>query len=143
MSLISYSLYLPVIRENWTLEDNLLQQLDQLVGEVGGHEGLDGDADVLRVLGLGQGGLDHLVNQRPPELVLVGQDLGKYFALLYNKTKSLKSPEMKEGWMTNDEWQMMKDEWKWRKMMKNDGWMMKDDGWMMISLQLHFGPNEG
>ena len=104
--------YLPVIRENWTLQDNLLQQLNQLVGQVGGHEGLDGDADVLRVLGLGQGGLDHLVNQRPPELVLVGQDLEKYFALLYNKLKSLKVAKWRE-----DEWRMMKD----------DGWMMKDN----------------
>ena len=42
---------------------------------------------------------------------------------LQKQAERLKSLEMKEGWMKNDEG--MKDEW-----MKNDkGWRMKDEGW--------------
>jgi len=64
-----------VIREDRALQDNLLEELNQLVGKVGGHKCLDCDGDVLRVLGLGQGSLHHLVNQGPPVLVLVIEHL--------------------------------------------------------------------
>ena len=65
-----------MITEDGVINDDLLQQLNQLVGQVGGHEGLDGDGDVLGVLSLGQRRLDHLIDQRPPILVLVVQHLG-------------------------------------------------------------------
>ena len=44
------------------------------------------------------------------------------------QAEKLKSREMKEGWMKNDEvW--MKDEWR---MMKDEGWMMKDDDFKLL-----------
>ena len=73
---ISLPAYIPVVREHGVLQHNFLQQLNQLIGQVSGHEGLHGDGDVLGVLGLGQGGLDHLVDQGSPVLVLVIEDLG-------------------------------------------------------------------
>ena len=44
------------------------------------------------------------------------------------QAEKLKSREMKEGWMKNDEWWRKNDEEWW---MKNDkGWMKNDKGWM-------------
>ena len=40
----------PVIREDGVLQHNLLEQLDELVGQIGGHEGLHRHRDVFRVL---------------------------------------------------------------------------------------------
>ena len=54
----------PVIREDGVLQHNLLKQLNELVGEVGGHEGLHRHGDVLRVLCLRQGRLYHLVEEQ-------------------------------------------------------------------------------
>ena len=43
------------------------------------------------------------------------------------QAEKLKSREMKEGWMKNDEWwRIMKDEWI---MMKDEWIMMKDEWW--------------
>ena len=49
-----------MIREDGFLQDNLLEQLNQLVGQVGGHGCLHRHGDVLGVLGLRQGRLYHL-----------------------------------------------------------------------------------
>lgn len=50
----------PVLAEDRVIEDNLLQQLNQLVGQVCSHEGLDCDRHLLWVLGLRQRCLHHL-----------------------------------------------------------------------------------
>ena len=47
---------------------------------------------------------------------------------ILQQAEKLKSREMKEGWMKNDDGWMKNDEWR---MMKDEGWMMKDEGWMM------------
>ena len=50
------------------------------------------------------------------------------FQIFNQQAEKLKSREMKEGWMKNDEvW--MKDEWR---MMKDEGWMMKDDDFKLL-----------
>ena len=49
-----------MLTEDRVIQDDLLQQLYELVGQVGCHEGLDRDGHLLRVLGLGQSGLYHL-----------------------------------------------------------------------------------
>ena len=50
----------PVLTEDRVIQDDLLQEFDELVGQVSGHEGLDSDRDLLWVLGLRQGCLHHL-----------------------------------------------------------------------------------
>lgn len=50
----------PVLAKHRVIKDNLLQKLNELVGKVGGHEGLDGDRHFLRILGLRQGCLNNL-----------------------------------------------------------------------------------
>ena len=50
----------PVLTEDRVIQDDLFQQLYELVGQVSGHEGLDSDRHLLRVLGLGQSSLYHL-----------------------------------------------------------------------------------
>ena len=45
------------------------------------------------------------------------------------QAEKLKSREMKEGWMKNDEWRMMKDEWR---VMKDEEWMMNDDYFKLL-----------
>ena len=57
---------IPVVAEDGVVEDNLLQQLDELVGEIGGHEGLHSDGDVFGILGLGERSLHNLVDQLTP-----------------------------------------------------------------------------
>lgn len=69
----------PVIAEHRAVQHDLLQQLDELVGQVGRHEGLDGHRDVLRVLGLREGGLHDLVDERPAVLVGLVQHLCPQF----------------------------------------------------------------
>ena len=56
--------------------------------------------------------------------------MGDYldFFLQNKQAEKLKSREMKEGWMKNDE-DWMKDEWR---MMKDEGWMMKDDDFKLL-----------
>ena len=49
-----------MLREGGIVEHNLLEQFDQLVGQIGGHECLDSGGDVLGVLRLGKCGLHHL-----------------------------------------------------------------------------------
>ena len=53
---------LPVITEDRILENNLLEQFDELIGKVGGHEGLNCHGDVFWVLGLREGRLHNLHN---------------------------------------------------------------------------------
>jgi hypothetical protein len=65
-----------VVREDGRVEHNLLQKFNELVGQISRHEGLDGDRDVVRVLGLRQRSLDDLVNERAPEFVRLNQHLG-------------------------------------------------------------------
>ena len=57
-----------MIAEDRVVDDDLLQKFDELVGEVGGHERLDRDGDVLGVLRLGEGGLDNLGKQTDKEI---------------------------------------------------------------------------
>ena len=45
--------------------------------------------------------------------------------MLLQQAERLKSREMKEGWMKNDEWRMMKDE----------EWMMKDEVWRFQAVE--------
>mmetsp|Transcript_10474 Transcript_10474/g.36145 ORF Transcript_10474/g.36145 Transcript_10474/m.36145 type:complete len:1393 (-) Transcript_10474:82-4260(-) len=65
-----------VATEGRVLEHNLLQQLDQLVWQVGGHEGLDADRDLLWVLALREGSGHDLVDELPAVLALRVQNLG-------------------------------------------------------------------
>lgn len=53
-------LQVAVVREHGAVQDYLLQQLDELVGQICRHEGLHRHRDVFGVLGLRQGGLDNL-----------------------------------------------------------------------------------
>mmetsp|Transcript_36899 Transcript_36899/g.63699 ORF Transcript_36899/g.63699 Transcript_36899/m.63699 type:complete len:420 (-) Transcript_36899:2862-4121(-) len=52
-----------VARELTALQHDALQQLDQLLRHVAQHEGLHRGAHLVRVLGLGQRGLHHLIQQ--------------------------------------------------------------------------------
>ena len=40
-----------MIAEDRVVQNNLLQKFDELVGEIGRHESLHGDGDVLGILG--------------------------------------------------------------------------------------------
>lgn len=50
----------PVLAKDRVIQDNLLQELDQLIGKVGSHESLDCDGHFFWILSLRQGCLDHL-----------------------------------------------------------------------------------
>lgn len=50
----------PVLAKDRVVQDNLLQKLDELIGKVSGHEGLDCDRHLLWILGLRQSCLDNL-----------------------------------------------------------------------------------
>lgn len=50
----------PVLAEDGVIQDYLFQQLDQLVGKVSSHEGLDSDRYLLGILSLRQGCLHNL-----------------------------------------------------------------------------------
>ncbi len=64
-----------VSEDGIVVQHYLLEQLDQLVGQVGRHEGLDGHRDVLGVLRLAESRLHHLVDQGPAVRVLGIQNL--------------------------------------------------------------------
>lgn len=49
-----------MLAEDRVIQHNLLQELDELVGKVSGHEGLDCDGHLLGILSLRQGRLDNL-----------------------------------------------------------------------------------
>lgn len=50
----------PVLTEDRVVQDDLLQELNELVGKVGGHEGLDRNRHFLWILRLRQSSLDNL-----------------------------------------------------------------------------------
>ena len=63
-----------MIAEDRIVQNNLLQKLDELVGEIGRHESLHGDGDVFGILGFWQGCLYYLQNKRKM-LSILGQVL--------------------------------------------------------------------
>lgn len=75
-------LQVPVVGELRVLQHDLLEQLDQLVGQVGRHEGLDGGRHHVGVLGLREGDLHHGVDELPPVLVLLREDGGPQLEVL-------------------------------------------------------------
>ena len=52
--------FLPVVAEDGVVQNNLLEELNELVGEIGRHESLHGDGDVFGILGFRQCCLYHL-----------------------------------------------------------------------------------
>lgn len=58
----------PVLTEDRVIQDNLLQELNELVGKVSGHEGLDCNGHFLWILGLRQGCLDNLQRRKTDAL---------------------------------------------------------------------------
>jgi len=62
-----------VLAEHRVVQNDLLQQLDELVGQVGRHEGLDCDRHLLGVLGLRQSSLHHLQRERERQTDRRGQ----------------------------------------------------------------------
>ena len=62
-------LQIAVVAEDGAVEDNLLEELDELVGQIGRHESFDGNRNVFGVLRLRQGRLDHLIDELAAELV--------------------------------------------------------------------------
>ena len=52
--------------------------------------------------------------------------------LRHKQAEKLKSREMKEGWMKNDERWMENDE-RWMK--NDDGWRMNDEGWWLQAVE--------
>lgn len=59
----------PVLAKDRVIQYDLLQKLDEFIGEVGGHESLDCDRHLLWILGLGQGCLDNLQQRGTTELM--------------------------------------------------------------------------
>lgn len=59
------------------VQDDALEQLDELVGQVGRHEGLDRVRDLLGHARLGQSRRHDLVDQLPAELVLLIENLSR------------------------------------------------------------------
>ena len=64
------SIVTPVFRENGAFQNNLLKQLDELIGQVGSHEGLHCHRDLLRVLGFRQRRLYNLQSQTSSCLIM-------------------------------------------------------------------------
>ena len=62
-SILPTYICLPVFRENWALQDNLLKQLNELIGQVSRHEGFHRHRDLLRILGFWQRCLNNLWQQ--------------------------------------------------------------------------------
>mmetsp|Transcript_9515 Transcript_9515/g.21823 ORF Transcript_9515/g.21823 Transcript_9515/m.21823 type:complete len:509 (-) Transcript_9515:2161-3687(-) len=71
-----------VVAELGALEHNLLQELNQLVGQVGVHERLDSHGHFLSILARGQGSGHHLVDQLALELVVVSEHGGPQIEVL-------------------------------------------------------------
>lgn len=65
-----------VVGEARVVEHNSLEELDELVRKLGGHEGLDGARDLVGVFGLRKGGGDNLVDDLLSVLVLRWEHLG-------------------------------------------------------------------
>ena len=63
-----------MLTEQRVLEDNLLQQLNELLGQVSTHECLHRTRHVLRILCLTESRLDHLIDQWAAEGVILNQD---------------------------------------------------------------------
>lgn len=80
----------PVLAEDRVIQDNLLQELDELVGKVGGHEGLDCDRDLLWILGLRQGRLDNLQRGTTDDVLSKYLKYISYFKMNKPKTKQIK-----------------------------------------------------
>lgn len=59
----------PVFTKDRVIQDNLLQKLDELIGKVSRHEGLDCDRHLLRILSLRQGCLDNLQQRGTTDLM--------------------------------------------------------------------------
>mmetsp|Transcript_25740 Transcript_25740/g.76640 ORF Transcript_25740/g.76640 Transcript_25740/m.76640 type:complete len:1065 (+) Transcript_25740:1273-4467(+) len=88
-------LEVPVLAEVGRLvEDDLLQKLDELVGQIGADEGLDGRGDLVRGGGLRQGRAHDLVDDLAAELVLrVEHDLPELRALALDEVARLQPEE--------------------------------------------------
>ena len=52
------------------IQDNLLEQLNELIWQIGRHEGLDRHGYILWILGLAEGSLDDLVDELTTVAVL-------------------------------------------------------------------------
>mmetsp|Transcript_29299 Transcript_29299/g.55358 ORF Transcript_29299/g.55358 Transcript_29299/m.55358 type:complete len:1135 (-) Transcript_29299:64-3468(-) len=61
-----------VVGELGSLQDDTVEELNELEGQLGGEEGLDGGGNLVGVLGLGEGGLDDLVDQGALVGILLG-----------------------------------------------------------------------
>mmetsp|Transcript_102832 Transcript_102832/g.290759 ORF Transcript_102832/g.290759 Transcript_102832/m.290759 type:complete len:976 (+) Transcript_102832:1169-4096(+) len=87
-------LQVPVLAEVGVVEDDLLQQFDELIGQVRTDESPDRGRDLVRVLGLWERSAHDLVDHVAPVLVLglehVGPELG---ALALHKVASLQTEE--------------------------------------------------
>lgn len=62
-------LQIAMVREDRVVEDNLFEQLNQLIGQIGCHEGLHSDGDVFGVLRLRESSLDNLISKINSECV--------------------------------------------------------------------------
>eukprot|EP00976_Prorocentrum_cordatum_P057720 1163391-Prorocentrum_minimum.AAC.3 len=71
------------------LQDDLLEQLDQLVGKLGGHERLHRHRNLLRVFGLGQRRGHHLQRHSP---VTVRSQFSRSCSPLAVHSQSARSP---------------------------------------------------
>ncbi len=64
-----------VVAECRWLQDDLLEQLDELVRQVGSHEGLDGSRDIVGVGRFGDGSRSHLLDKLAAVNVVRGKHL--------------------------------------------------------------------
>lgn len=65
-----------VVGEARVVQNDSLEELDKLVWELGGHEGLHGARDLLGVLGLWEGGGDNLIDDLLSVFILWRENLG-------------------------------------------------------------------
>ena len=69
-------LEIPILRKlRVGLQHDLLEEIDQLVGQIGSHQGLHGRRDLLGGPRLGEGGLDNLIENDLPVLIGILQHL--------------------------------------------------------------------
>ena len=71
-----------MLGEHGVLEDDLLEELNQFVGKVGAHEGLNGNGDVFGVLSLVECRLDDLIDELATILVTLVKDCGPEVGVL-------------------------------------------------------------